>query len=41
MTNCLLGGAGVLGDSLGAFRNGMLCKLTRQDQAHGCLDLSR
>jgi len=37
-TNSLLGG-GVLGDSLGALRHGVLGKLTRQQKPHGSLDL--
>ena len=34
----LLGG-GVLGDSLGAFRHGVFCKFTRQEEADSSLDL--
>jgi hypothetical protein len=37
----LLGGRGVLGDSLGALRDGMLGKLTGKDEADGGLDLAR
>ena len=37
----LLGGRGVLGDGLGALRDGVLGELTRQDQSHGGLDLAR
>ena len=32
-------GAGVLGDSLGSFRDSMLGKLPRQEEPHGSLDL--
>lgn len=39
-TSPLLGGRRVLGDSLGAFRDGVLGKLTREDQPHGSLDLA-
>ena len=38
--NCLLG-AGVLGDSLGALRDSMLGKLTREQEPHSSLDLPR
>jgi hypothetical protein len=37
----LLGGRGVLGDSLGALGDSVLGKLTREDEADGCLDLTR
>ena len=34
-------GAGVLGDSLGSFRHGVLGQLARQEQSDGSLDLTR
>ena len=37
----LLGRGRVLGDRLGAFGDGVLGKLTGEDQAHGGLDLAR
>ena len=37
----LLGGGRVLGDSLGALRDGVLGKLTGEDEADGGLDLTR
>ena len=37
-TNSLLGG-GVLGDSLGSLRHGVLGQLTREQEPHGSLDL--
>uniref|UniRef100_A0A3B3T6W0 Uncharacterized protein n=1 Tax=Paramormyrops kingsleyae TaxID=1676925 RepID=A0A3B3T6W0_9TELE len=37
-TTALLG-AGVLGDSLGALRHGVLGQLTGEQEAHGSLDL--
>lgn len=36
----LLGGGRVLGDSLGALRDGVLGKLTGEDEADGGLDLA-
>jgi len=36
----LLGGRGVLGDGLGALRDGVLGKLTGEDEADGGLDLA-
>lgn len=36
----LFRGGGVLGDSLGAFRHGVLCQLTGQDQTDRGLDLA-
>ena len=38
--NCLFGG-GVLGDGLGALRDGVLGQLTGQEEPDGCLDLPR
>ena len=34
-------GAGVLGDSLGSFRHGVLGQLARQEQSDSSLDLAR
>ena len=39
MENCLLG-AGVLGDSLGALRDGVLGELTREEEPDSGLDLA-
>jgi hypothetical protein len=37
----LLGLRAVLGDGLGALRDGVLGQLTGEDESDGCLDLSR